>query len=303
MGFIENDGDIILDAVLTDAGRERLARGDSSFQIVKFSLGDDEINYALYNRTHPSGSAYYDLEILQTPVFEAMTDNGAVLKHKLVSIARNDLLYYPVVKLNETANFSRRSGDSLGFNGTFVVCTNEDTENSFKSENGVMFGNTTTSNNVNIRVDQGLDTTEISANRALDDSLIETRYTIEIDNRFGEVLAVDGSTRARPSYIDDDNIASYNFSLGSDLGFVKELPNDNNGQVIRGPKGTTISFMIRSSLELNSSTYYFTTLGTTGNITDKNGDSLSVNYIDTIVRVRGATTGRTVDIPVRYIRK
>lgn len=303
MGFIENDGDIILDAVLTDAGRERLARGDSSFQIVKFSLGDDEINYALYNRTHPSGSAYYDLEILQTPVFEAITDNGAVLKHKLVSIARNDLLYYPVVKLNETANFSRRSGDSLGFNGTFVVCTNEDTENSFKSENGVMFGNTTTSNNVNIRVDQGLDTTEISANRALDDSLIETRYTIEIDNRFGEILAVDGSTRARPSYIDDDNIASYNFSLGSDLGFVKELPNDNNGQVIRGPKGTTISFMIRSSLELNSSTYYFTTLGTTGNITDKNGDSLSVNYIDTIVRVRGATTGRTVDIPVRYIRK
>lgn len=303
MGFLENDGDIILDAVLTDAGRERLARGDASFQITKFSFGDDEINYGLYNRNHASGSAYYDLEILQTPVFEAITDNGAVLKHKLITIPRSDLLYLPILKLNETANFSRRTGGALGFNGTFVVCTNEDTENSFKSETGIMFGNTTTSNNVFIRIDQGLDTTEISANRALDDSLIETRYTIEIDNRFGEILASDGATRARPSYIDDDNIASYNFSLGSDLDFVKELPNDNNGQVIRGPKGTTISFMIRSSLELNSSTYYFTTLGSTGNITDKDGATLSVSYIDTLIRIRGATTGRTVDVPVRYIKK
>jgi hypothetical protein len=303
MGFLENDGDIILDAVLTDAGRERLARGDASFQITKFSFGDDEINYGLYNRTHASGSAYYDLEILQTPVFEAITDNGAVLKHKLITIPRSDLLYLPIVKLNEDSNFARRTGASAGFNGTFVVFTNADTEDSFKSENGIMFGNTSTSNNVFIRIDQGLDTTEISANRALDDSLIETRYTIEIDNRFGEILSEKGKTRARPSYIDDDNIASYNFSLGSDLDFVTELPNDSSGQVIRGPKGTSIVFQIRASLELNSSTYYFTTLGSTGSITDKDALSLSVSYIDTLIRVRGATTGRTVDIPIRYIKK
>ena len=36
MAFLDNSGDIILDAVLTDTGRFRLARGDGSFKIVKF---------------------------------------------------------------------------------------------------------------------------------------------------------------------------------------------------------------------------------------------------------------------------
>ena len=47
MAFLDNSGDIILDAVLTSEGRRRLARGDGSFSIVKFALGDDEIDYTL----------------------------------------------------------------------------------------------------------------------------------------------------------------------------------------------------------------------------------------------------------------
>ena len=65
MAFLDNSGDIILDAVLTDTGRKRLAKGDGSFRITKFAFGDDEINYELYNYNHSSGSAYYDLNILQ----------------------------------------------------------------------------------------------------------------------------------------------------------------------------------------------------------------------------------------------
>ena len=41
MAFQDNSGDIIFDVVLTDEGRRRLARGDGSFNIVKFALGDD----------------------------------------------------------------------------------------------------------------------------------------------------------------------------------------------------------------------------------------------------------------------
>ena len=59
MGFLDNSGDIILDAVLTDIGRKRMAEGN--FRIVKYSPGDDEIDYSLYNADHTSGSAYYDL--------------------------------------------------------------------------------------------------------------------------------------------------------------------------------------------------------------------------------------------------
>ena len=51
MAFLDNSGDIILDAVLTDEGRRRLAMGDGSFRITKFALGDDEIDYSLYDKT------------------------------------------------------------------------------------------------------------------------------------------------------------------------------------------------------------------------------------------------------------
>ena len=49
MAFLNNSGDIILDAVLTDEGRKRLALGDGTFKIAKFALGDDEIDYMLQN--------------------------------------------------------------------------------------------------------------------------------------------------------------------------------------------------------------------------------------------------------------
>ena len=83
MGFLDNSGDIILDAVLTDHGRKVLSRGDGSFQIVKFAVGDEEIDYALYDSTNTNGSAYYDIEILQTPILEAFTDNAISMKSKL----------------------------------------------------------------------------------------------------------------------------------------------------------------------------------------------------------------------------
>ena len=91
MGFLDNSGDIILDAVLTDTGRKRLAQGNGSFRISKFALADDEINYGLYNKSHSSGSAYYDLEILQTPVLEAFTNNASSVKSKLITISNTNL--------------------------------------------------------------------------------------------------------------------------------------------------------------------------------------------------------------------
>ena len=78
MAFLDNSGDIILDAVLTDAGRKRLAMGDGSFVVSKFALGDDEIDYSLYVPT--TGSGYQDLRILKLPVLEAFTNNTTALE-------------------------------------------------------------------------------------------------------------------------------------------------------------------------------------------------------------------------------
>ena len=93
MAFLDNSGDIILDAVLTDSGRFRLAKGDGSFKIVKFALGDDEINYQLYDKNDSRGSPFYDLEILQTPVLESFTNDDSSMKSKLIS----KILISPIV--------------------------------------------------------------------------------------------------------------------------------------------------------------------------------------------------------------
>ena len=99
MAFLDNSGDIILDAVLTETGRKRMANGN--FTIVKFGLGDDEINYGKYNKNHASGSAYYDLEILQTPVFEASTGYNAGINYGLMSLTNPNILYMPTIKRNQ----------------------------------------------------------------------------------------------------------------------------------------------------------------------------------------------------------
>jgi hypothetical protein len=112
MAFLDNSGDIILDAVLTDLGRKRMSEGN--FRITQFTLGDDEVDYSLYNKNHPSGSAYYDLEILQTPVFEAFTRTNANINYGLASFNGNtNLLYLPSMKLN-TKNFATAGGGRVG---------------------------------------------------------------------------------------------------------------------------------------------------------------------------------------------
>lgn len=308
MAFLDNSGDIILDAVLTDTGRYRLAKGDGSFRVAKFALGDDEINYRLYDKNNASGSAYYDLSILQTPVLEAFTDNAASLKSKLMTISRNNLLYLPVLKLNETQSATSRYVD-----GSFLVAVDEDTEaamvNGQTIVEGVLKGLNVNQSDNFARVDQGLDTNyEVSAVNPLDPDLVETQYIVEMDNRLGSIIApkLNGGVTARASYIDDDNIASYFFSLGSDTQFVREIetdsrtPNDTQ-QVITGPRGTRFEFSVRASLELQSSTFLFDQLGGLTNIAGATG-SPQVQYIDTTVRVMGATTGYRIDIPVRFIK-
>jgi hypothetical protein len=295
MGFLDNSGDIILDAVLTDAGRARLARADGSFQIAKFAFGDDEINYNSYNKNHPSGSAYYDLDILQTPVLEAFTNNTSTLKFKLHSISRTNLLYLPVLKLNNTGDSKDYTAD--GTSNNFLVACDDTTETAIASVEGVIKGVTTSDKF--ITVDQGLDTTEIARTFVIDSDLKETQYLIEIDNRFGSI--VNGTTLATLSFIDDDNIASYYMST-ADTVFVSDIPlpsSEASNSSINGPVGTRLKFAIKASLDLNSSTFLFTQLGTT-----VTSGVLSGYYtISTNIKVTGVTTGYSINIPVRFVKK
>ncbi len=312
MAFLDNSGDIILDAVLTDTGRMRLAKGDGSFRIVKFAFGDDEIDYSTYNKTHASGSAYYDIEILQSPVLEAFTNNTSLLKSRLLSIPRNNLLYLPVVKINEVFDNATKMSGSTSGSPTFAVAVDENTENdiyqvSSQTSDGIIKGELG-QGGAYIRIDQGLDTEDIPPGRTIDADLVETQYIIEIDNRFGRLVDVASGTPASVSFIDDDNVASYFLSLGTDTEFVQDNTvtdtGAGSGQAIAGPRGTFVKFRIQASLELNTSTFLFTQLGSTAKSNTTTSTSPDTMYIiDTIVRITGATTGQRVDIPVRFIKR
>jgi hypothetical protein len=101
MGYLNNQV-VTIDAILTKKGRELLARGDGSFRITQFALADDEIDYTMYNPTHPSGSAYYGEAIENMPLLEAFPDETQIMKYKLATLPRGTAKM-PILDLGQTS--------------------------------------------------------------------------------------------------------------------------------------------------------------------------------------------------------
>ncbi len=101
MGYL-NNAVITVDAILTTKGREAMASNDGSFQITQFALADDEIDYTLYNPSHPSGSAYYGEAIVNQPLLEAFPLESQIMKYKLATLPRGTAKM-PVLNLGYAA--------------------------------------------------------------------------------------------------------------------------------------------------------------------------------------------------------
>ena len=301
MGFLDNSGDIILDAVLTDAGRVRLAAGDGSFKIAKYAFADDEIDYSKFDKGQITSQQ--DIAVLKTPILEAFTNNTSLMKSKLISISRNNLLYLPVMLINEADGEAQNSTGTQAAN-SFAVLVDETTDDVFNdlssdTRKGVFFA--TKNTNKFIQIDQGLDTTELSVNQSLAPGLVETHFIVEIDNRLGTLSSPANSVQSY-SFLDDDSIATYNLANVTDAqGFFANLNGNTVGSPIDGPRGVAFRFKVKPSLDLQTSTFLFTKLGSSGNTW--NGASGTYSYIDTIVKVTGATTGYSINIPIRYVKK
>jgi hypothetical protein len=319
MGFLDNSGDIILDAVLTDLGRKRLSEGNGKFRVAKFAFGDDEIDYGLYEKNNPSGSAYYDIAILQTPVFEAFTNNMSSMKSRLISYTENDLLYLPVIKhWNEgDSKFASTQSPALA---SYLVLVDETTVNALTNDNnsldaGIMNGFRPDLGGKLLRCDQGLDTTELSNEDFINPVLLETQYFVQIDNRLGfftapvtgrKRTAEEGESAFKPTSIDDDDVATYIFTDTDEAGVVSQL-SPGDASAIQGPRGTRVALKVASSLELKTSTYLFGQLGSPGTADVVSGTktlaAADYQFIDTVLRISGISTGYTLDIPLRFIKK
>ena len=101
MGYLNNSV-VTVDAILTDTGRQLLAQNDGLFRITQFALADDEIDYTLYNPTHPSGSAFYGQAIDNMPLLEAFPQSTQVMKYKLVTLPRGTAKM-PILDLGYTS--------------------------------------------------------------------------------------------------------------------------------------------------------------------------------------------------------
>ena len=164
-----------------------------------------------------------------------------------------------------------------------------------------------------IEIHQGLDTANKTNSIKIDPSLEETQFIIEMDNRLGSLVDIGLSGQnINPTFIDDDNIASY-FITNTITGFQSMSPETNNGSdhatpaysQLLGPRGSAICFKIKASLELRSSTYLFNLIGSSADIkTVGDGGTNLTTYkiIDSIVRITGGTTGYSLEIPVRYVK-
>lgn len=116
IGFLDSTtNNIILDAVLTDVGRQFLSRNDGSFNIHKYALGDDEVNYSTiqkYGRT--VGKEKIEKN---TPIFEGLTNQSHSQKYRLVSISNPNLLRLPTLNLSGDSNVDGSSNTvTLGRN-------------------------------------------------------------------------------------------------------------------------------------------------------------------------------------------
>jgi len=342
MAFLDNSGDIVLDAVLTDLGRKRMAEGN--FRITQFALGDDEIDYRIYNKNHPSGSAYYDLEILQTPVLEAFASSNANINYGLVSFNGNlNLLYMPTLKVwDKTApvdgpQIQRTSGSVyyIAVNTATGDALRSALDDDFGAGNGIGYYQAPGGADTAIYVETGIDSINADPPRTKgrvnkqaylsDQHLIDNNMDVSMDTRFLTSLAHPSPSTSVWLYPPEGEAQITMMVGGTAKAGTNRIGISNYGTAIVPTVTTQISARSDGSTEAN---LFSMINGPSGVITslrfyahtdlmdsaakyalhgkvgqDLFGDGNTYDYIDTIVYVVGKTSGVTAHIPIRVVRK
>ena len=172
MGYLDNSS-VTVDAILTLKGRELLAKGGDSFNITQFALGDDEVDYSLWNPDHPLGTAYYGTIIENMPIVEAVPDETQALKYKLITLPKQTT-NIPVVTVGNTAITLSAPGDST------IVAPNT---SNFKGGNATL-GYTAILSDSSVA--------DIQVTRALQNSVLPTTPRFIGDNEDAQSVAVAG---------------------------------------------------------------------------------------------------------------
>ncbi len=196
MGFLDHStNNIIVDAVLTDTGRQALARNDGSFQIQQFALGDDEVDYTLiqqYGRT--VGKEKIEKN---TPILEALTAGSLALKHKLVSVDNEFITHFPQITITADggSNFSfNRANSSTGTSskqisvsvalkdGTGQTLDDQIEDRSFRIELNSLFFEIVEQGSPDIAYADNTVVYVVDESGTIGDSLATTSFTLSVKN-------------------------------------------------------------------------------------------------------------------------
>tara|TARA_R110000824_G_scaffold46692_7_gene133834 strand:+ start:30453 stop:31433 length:981 start_codon:yes stop_codon:yes gene_type:complete len=322
MAFQDSCGTIIIDAVLTDIGRQKMAKGE--FRVTKFALGDDEVDY-----TFGEGVGLnYTLNEPALPTLEASSNQGNPIKYGLLSLPRKDIIYIPQFHINEKVTGAAKRTD-----GRYYVAVNKETtrklelelagpeyviENNSRIRNFIMFE--TGIHNENLELDQGTSGRErYITNLGLSDG----NLFIYCDRRLVDEVLVNSND----SFFKNDTGSNLYMNLLPLRETVKislttmfdeqncykmksvpnEIYNDYNQtiSVVNGPRGIVGATSIKIKNELindseSNADARYTTFGTTDSLLF--GGSDKYDYIDTSFVIEGASTGMQKIIPIRIIR-
>jgi len=181
MGFLDHStNNIILDAVLTDTGRQFLSRNNGDFTLFKFALGDDEINYGIISKY--GRSVGREKIEKNTPIFEALTNQAHAQKFKLISVSNPNLIRLPSLVFTGDAT---SSGDTV----TIYTTTGTGRQTSAKLSFQQTLLNETT---INVE-------------------LKDQTFIVDVPNLF---LTIDGGNKT-PNNIDNQQRAYYTLTMSS----------------------------------------------------------------------------------------
>ena len=210
MGFLDHStNNIIVDAVLTDAGRKALARNDGSFQVFQFALGDDEVDYEVINNF---GKTVGKEKIEKnTPIMEALTAGSLALKNKLVTIDNEYVTHFPIFT---------------------ITAGSQDVSSVVTYQRGGTGTNNKTKTIV-VEVQPAAGTPEI------DPQLIDSAFRVEMNHIF---LKVDND---QPDIIYNDNIAVYEIDSNEGSGNIASTASFSVS--LKGMTDTTFNIYSTSS--------------------------------------------------------
>lgn len=333
MGFQNKAGSIILDATLTDIGRRQASQG--KLKIIKFSLGDDEIDYSLGNRD----SGEYVLDNAP-PTLEAPAVDTAAIIHGLVDYNRSDILLLPEYKLNSenssAAFVGLRNTVSTLNNLVYLSVNDETTTKLLKSgmpkdnknyllESNKDFGNV-------LIFESGIEYKNIPGSKVAQERFIHNldlhdRYIFAyLDSRFFDGLLTPSATNTGVSMDSAGNEVSdflplmetKSISLPSpeanyDTYYCTSVMNniyddsslEKNLSAFSGPRSCflPLNFIVNKKMSSKSNgaaDVRYTKFGQTAQNVFSDGNLY--DYVDTNIMIEGTSTFRTHSVTIRIIR-